>query len=42
VAVIAVVVANLTIEHRPPYALGEWAAAFEPSLLSLGEGEASC
>lgn len=38
--VIALVVANLTVEHRPLYALGEWAAAYEPSLLRLGEGEA--
>jgi hypothetical protein len=38
--VIALVAANLTVEHRPLYALGEWAAACEPSLLRLGEGEA--
>ena len=36
-AVIAAVVANLAIEHRPLYALSEWAAACEPSLLLLGE-----
>ena len=35
--VIAAVVANLAIEHRPLYALSEWAAAYEPSLLLLGE-----
>ena len=35
--VIAAVVANLAIEHRPLYALSEWAAACEPSLLLLGE-----
>jgi len=38
--VIAAVVANLTVEHRPLYALGDWAAAYEPSLLGLGENEA--
>ncbi len=38
--VIAAVVANLAVEHRPLYALSEWAAAYEPSLLGLGEGEA--
>jgi len=37
--VIALVVANLTVEHRPLYALGEWATAYEPSLLRLGERE---
>jgi hypothetical protein len=36
-AVIAAVVANLAVEHRPLYALAEWAAAYEPSLLGLGE-----
>jgi Domain of unknown function (DUF4277) len=35
--VIATVVANLAVEHRPLYALSEWAAAYEPSLLRLGE-----
>jgi hypothetical protein len=35
--VIAAVVANLTIGHRPLYALSEWAAAYDPSLLLLGE-----
>jgi hypothetical protein len=35
--VIAAVVANLAVEHRPLYALSEWAAAYEPSLLHLGE-----
>ena len=35
--VIAAVVANLAVEHRPLYALSEWAAAYEPSLLGLGE-----
>src|SRR6266571_2844120 len=35
--VIAAVVANLAVEHRPLYALSEWAAAYEPSLLYLAE-----
>lgn len=35
--VIAAVVANLAIEHRPLYALSERAAVYEPSLLLLGE-----
>ena len=38
--VLSVVVANLAVEHRPLYSLGEWAAAFEPSLLGLADGEA--
>ncbi len=38
--VIALMVANLATEHRPLCALGEWAAAFEPSLLRLGGGGA--
>jgi len=38
--VLSVVVANLCIEHRPLYALGEWAAAYEPALLGLAEGQA--
>ena len=38
--VLAIVVANLCIEHRPLYALGEWAAAFEPALLGLAAGQA--
>jgi transposase len=33
--VLTIVVANLCIEHRPLYALGEWAACYEPSLLGL-------
>jgi transposase len=40
-AVIALVVANLATEHRPLYALGEWAAGYEPSLLGLGGGGAA-
>ena len=38
--VLSVVVANLCIEHRPLYALGEWAAAYEPALLGLAGGQA--
>ncbi len=38
--VLGVVVANLCTEHRPLYALGEWAAQFEPGLLGLAEGQA--
>ena len=38
--VLSAVIANLCIEHRPLYALGEWAEAFEPALLGLAEGEA--
>ena len=33
--VIAVMIANLAVEHRPLYALGEWAAACEPALPGL-------
>ena len=38
--VIGLVVRNLVVGHRPVYALGEWAAAYEPGLLGLGDGEA--
>jgi transposase len=38
--VLSVVVANLCIEHRPLYALGEWAEAYEPALLGLAGGQA--
>ena len=38
--VLSIVVANLCIEHRPLYALGEWAAAYEPALLGLAGGQA--
>ncbi len=34
--VIALVVRNLIVAHRPVYALGEWAAPFQPGLLGLG------
>ena len=38
--VLSAVIANLCIEHRPLYALGEWAAAYEPGLLVLAGGQA--
>jgi hypothetical protein len=38
--VLSAVIANLCIEHRPLYALGEWAAAYEPALLGLAGGQA--
>jgi hypothetical protein len=34
-AVVEVVVRNLVVGHRPVYALGEWAAAFDPGVLGL-------
>jgi hypothetical protein len=39
-AVIAVVVRNIVAGHRPVYALGEWAAPYEPSVLGLARGDA--
>ncbi|HZJ06806.1 MAG TPA: DUF4277 domain-containing protein [Nocardioidaceae bacterium] len=39
-AVVEVVVANLMVGHRPVYALGEWAAAFDPGVLGLRAGDA--
>ncbi len=33
---IGAVIANLVVHRRPVYALGEWAADFEPALLGLG------
>ena len=38
--VLAIVVANLRIEHRPLYALAEWAEAYEPALPGLAAGQA--
>jgi transposase len=35
-AVIAALIANLATGHQPLYALGEWAAGYDPSLLGLG------
>lgn len=37
---IALVVRNLVLDRRPIYALGEWAARFDPTLLALAPGEA--
>lgn len=39
--VIGVVVRNLAVDHRPVYALGEWASPFEPALLGLGVDDAA-
>src|SRR5438445_6635060 len=39
-AVIAVLVRNIVAGHRPVYALGEWAACYDPTVLGLGPGEA--
>jgi hypothetical protein len=36
---IGVLVRNLLISRRPLYALGEWAAPWEPALLGLGAQE---
>ena len=33
--VIGLLVRNLTIDHQPIYALGEWAAGFDPSLFGM-------
>ncbi|MGH3193099.1 MAG: IS1634 family transposase [Streptosporangiaceae bacterium] len=38
--VLGAVVANLCTGHRPLYALGEWAEAYEPALLGLAAGQA--
>jgi Domain of unknown function (DUF4277) len=34
------VVRNLVAGHRPVYALGEWAAPYDPAVLGLGPGDA--
>lgn len=39
-AVVALVVRNIAASHRPVYALGEWAAAYDPAQLGLGSGDA--
>jgi transposase len=39
-AVIGVVVRNLAVGHRPLYALGEWAAPYDPAVVGLGPGDA--
>ena len=36
---IATVVRNIVAGHRPVYALGEWAAPYDPTLLGLAPGE---
>ena len=38
--VIGVVVRNLIVSHQPVYALGEWAAPYQPGLLGLGSEDA--
>lgn len=38
--VAGVVVRNLVVDHRPLYAIGEWAAPFDPALLRLSPGDA--
>ena len=38
-AVIAVLVRNIVAGHRPVYALGEWAAPYDPTVLGLVPGE---
>ena len=38
--VIALVVRNLVVGHRPVYALGEWAGGFDPGVLGLRAGDA--
>jgi len=37
--VIATVVRNIVAGHRPVYALGLWAAPYDPALLGLAPGE---
>ena len=38
---LGVVVRNLIVDHEPVYALGEWAASYDPALLGLSSGEVS-
>ncbi|MGH8988384.1 MAG: IS1634 family transposase [Acidimicrobiales bacterium] len=38
--VVGVVCRNIVVRHRPLYAIGEWAAPFDPSLLGLTSGDA--
>ncbi len=38
---IGVVVRNLVLHREPVYALGEWAAPFDPAVVGLGRGEAA-
>jgi len=39
-AVIAMVVRNIVAEHRPVYALAEWAGRYDPAVLGLAPGDA--
>lgn len=34
--VIAALVRNIVVDHRPVYALGEWAAPYDPAVLGAG------
>ena len=38
-AALGVVIRNIAVGHRPVYALGEWAARYDPALLGLTVGE---
>lgn len=38
-AVLAVLVRNIVAGHRPVYALGEWAAPYDPAVLGLGPSD---
>src|SRR5665811_2638299 len=38
--VITALVANIVAGHRPVYALGEWAAPYDPAVLGLAVGDA--
>ena len=40
--VIAVMIANLAVEHRPLYALGEWAAAYDRPCWGWPRGRRNC
>lgn len=42
VSVIAALVRNIVAGHRPVYALGEWAAPYDPAVLGLAPGRWSC
>lgn len=37
--VIGLLVRNIVVAHRPVYALGEWAAGYDPALLGLGQDQ---
>jgi hypothetical protein len=38
-AAIRLVITNLVLGREPLYALGEWAARYDPALLGLSDGE---